>query len=289
MTISLLRDDSDAGFIGGGEDCVGIEHEGSASFDGEAGGACGLHGFYCGEADDGYVEAHVLVGFGDLDDGERTAEGSCCLRADAGFGVECAEESTGAGDGGVGPLHGLNGNTGLRGDDDGLAEIVGGDGLGDGASVCDVLFFFFIGRTQGEDAGLCEERLKVLRGGDKLDAFVAEYLRECAEEHVGVAGAEVEKEFGQAPIGANAGEDLFVFDLTGHGGAGDAFGLKGFDEARELAEGEPVDVDVGVSCGAGVDLGVGLFFDGCNDYGEAVGACCVEQEEGEAAVAGDQA
>jgi len=80
-----------------------------------------------------------------------------------------------------------------------------------------------------------------------------------------------------------------VLDLAGHDGAGDAFGLEGFDEAGEFAEGEPVDVDVRVGGGAGVHIGVGLFLDGGNDYGEAVGSCCVEQEEGEAAVAGDQA
>ena len=145
------------------------------------------------------------------------------------------------------------------------------------------------GCAEGEDAGFGEERLEVLGGGDELDAFVAEDLGDGAEEHVGVAGAEVEEELGEAPVGADAGEDLLVLDLAGHDGAGDAFGLEGFDEAGEFAEGEPVDVDVGVGGGAGVDLGVGLFLDGGDDDGEAVGACGVEQQEGEAAVAGDEA
>ncbi len=70
----------------------------------------------------------------------------------------------------------------------------------------------------------------------------------------------------------------------------DAFGLKGFDEAGEFAEGEPVDVDVGVGGRARVLIsGSVLFVDGGDDDGEAVGACGVEEEEGEAAVAGDQA
>jgi hypothetical protein len=84
-------------------------------------------------------------------------------------------------------------------------------------------------------------------------------------------------------------EDLLVLDLAGHDGSSDAFGLEGFDEAGELAEGEPVDVDVGVGCGSGVDVGVGLFVDGGDDYGEVMGACGVEEEEGEAAIASDQA
>ena len=141
----------------------------------------------------------------------------------------------------------------------------------------------------GEDAGFCEEWFEVLRGGDEFDAFVVEDFGDCAEEHVGVAGAEVEEELGETPVGADAGEDLLVLDLAGHDGSGDAFGLEGFDEAGEFAEGEPVDVDVGIGGGAFVDLGVGLFLDGGDDYGEVVGACCVEEQEGEAAVAGDQA
>jgi hypothetical protein len=48
-------------------------------------------------------------------------------------------------------------------------------------------------------------------------------------------------------------------------------------------------VNVGVGCGAGVDLGIGFFLDGGYDDREVVGACCVEQEEGEASVASDQA
>ena len=54
-------------------------------------------------------------------------------------GVEGAEESAGAGDGGVGALHGFDGDAGLGGDDYGLAEVVGGDGAGHGAAVGDVL------------------------------------------------------------------------------------------------------------------------------------------------------
>jgi hypothetical protein len=50
-----------------------------------------------------------------------------------------------------------------------------------------------------------------------------------------------------------------------------------------------VDVDVGVGCGAGVDLGVCLLVDGGYDYGQVVCACRIEEEEGKAAVAGDQA
>jgi hypothetical protein len=293
VTGFLLRDDSNSRFICRGKDGLGVEHECSACFDGETRGAGGSHGFDGGDADDGDVEAHVLVGFGDLDYGKGAAEGGFCPRTGGYFMVyfiiKGAEEGSCAGDGGVSAFHSLDGDAGLGGDDDGLAEVVGGDGLGDGAAIGYVLLLLLVGFAEGEDAGLCEEWFEVLGGGDELDALVAEDLCDCSQEHVGVAGAEVEEELGESPVGADAGEDLLVFDLAGHGGAGDAFGLEGFDEAGEFAEGEPVDVDVGVGCGAGVDLGVGLFVDGGDDDGEAVGACCVEEEEGEAAIAGDQA
>jgi len=183
----------------------------------------------------------------------------------------------------------MDGGAGLRGDDYGLAEVVGGDGVSDGAAVGDVLPFVFAGGALGEDAGFGEEGLEIVGGGDELDAFVTEDLGDGAEEHVGRAGAEVEEEFGEAPVGADGGEDLGVLDLAGHDGASDSGGLEDFDEAGEFAEGDPVDADGGVGGGAGVDFGVGLFFDCSDDDGEAVGACGVEQQEREASIAGDEA
>ena len=283
-------DDGDVGEVGCVEDGRGIEEEGLSGFDGEAGGAGGLHGADGGEADDGDVEAHVLIGLGDFDDGEAALQGG-------GVGgvvqlvqrVEGAEEGAGAFDGGVGTFHGFDGDTGLCGDDDGLTEVEGGDAVGDGSSVGDVLLFLFVGVALGEDSGLGEKGFEVLGGGDELDAFVGEDFGDGSEEHVGVAGAEVEEEFGETPVGADGGEDLFVLDLSGHGGAGDAFAVEDFDEAGEFAEGEPVEVDGGVGGGACVDVGVGLLLDGGDDDGEVVGAGGVEEEEGEAAVAGDEA
>ena len=62
--------------IGGGDDGFADRRAGAAGFDGEAGCAGSTHGFDGGDADDGDVKAHVLVGLGDFDDGERAAEGS---------------------------------------------------------------------------------------------------------------------------------------------------------------------------------------------------------------------
>ena len=116
-----------------------------------------------------------------------------------------------------------------------------------------------------------------------------EDLGDRAEQHVGVARAQVEEQFCEAPVGADGGEDLGVLDLAGHHGSGDACGLEGFDEAGEFAERHPVDADGRVGGGAGVDFGVGLLLDGGDDDREAVGARGVEQQEREAPVAGDEA
>ena len=50
-----------------------------------------------------------------------------------------------------------------------------------------------------------------------------------------------------------------------------------------------MDADLWVEGSAVVDLRVGLFLDGGDNDGKAVGACGVEQKEREAAVAGDEA
>ena len=147
----------------------------------------------------------------------------------------------------------------------------------------------FVGRAAGEDAGFGEQRFEVVGGGDEFDALVGEDLGDCAEQHVGVARAQVEQKLGEPPVGTDGGEDLRVLDLAGHHGAGDALGLEGFDETGELAERHPVDADGGVGGGAGVHLGIGLFLDGGDDDGEAMGARGIEQQEREAPVAGDEA
>jgi len=152
----LVGYDGDAGEVCGCDDGGRIEEQRLPCFDGETGGSGGLHGVDGGDADDGDVEAHVLIGFGYFDDGEVAAESGFFPDGFTGEGftgkIECAKERAGAGDGGVGAFHRFDGDAGLSGDDDSLAEVVGGDGLGYGAAVEDVLLLFFVGRAAGEDA-----------------------------------------------------------------------------------------------------------------------------------------
>ena len=129
-----------AGGVGGGDDGGGDRRGGCVPASMARQVAPAAHGFDGGDADDGDVEAHVLIGLGDLDDGEGAARGWRLSLV----GFEGAEELAGAGDGGVGAFHGFDGDAGLGGDDDGLAEVVGGDGAGDGAAVGDVFQFVFV-------------------------------------------------------------------------------------------------------------------------------------------------
>ncbi len=76
-----------------------------------------------------------------------------------------------------------------------------------------------------------------------------------------------------------------MLDLSGHDGAGDAFFVEGFDEPGKLAEGEPVDGGRSVA----FYLRVGFFLNGGDDDLVALGSGGVKDEEGEAAIAGDQA
>ena len=214
--LSGLCKDSDAGAVRCGDDSGGVEEQSPASLDGEAGGTGAGHGLNGGEANDGHIESHVLIWLGYLDDGEGAAEGGGGI-------VEAAHEGACAFDGGVGTLHGFDGNAGLGGDDDGLAEVEGGQAQGYGAPVGDVLALVFGGGALGEDAGLGEQRFKVLGGGDELDALVGEDLGDRAEQLVGSARAQVEKQLGETPVGTDAGEYLRVLDLAGHDGAGDAW------------------------------------------------------------------
>ena len=106
--------DSNAGLVCGGDDGCGVEEKRLACFDGETGCTCGLHGANGRDTDDGNIEAHVLVGFGDFDDGEGAAKGGwgwvCWAGAGCACNVQSAEEFAGAGDGGVGAFHGLDGD-----------------------------------------------------------------------------------------------------------------------------------------------------------------------------------
>jgi len=276
-----LSKDGDSGEVGGGADGRFVEEQSSIGLDGEACSTCSGHGLDGCESDDGNIESHILIWLGDLDDGEGVAKDG--VRA-----IERAEERTCTFDGGICAFHGFDGDTGLGGDDDGLAKVEGGEATGDAETVRDIFVFVFGWGALGKDARFGKQRFQILGGRDQLDAFVGQDLGDRTEQHVGVACAQVEEELSETPVWAEAGEYLGVLDLAGHNGTSDLCGSEGVDKSGELSEREPVNLDVGVGCGARVDLRIGFFADGGDDDGDAFGASSVQQQEREASVTGDE-
>src|SRR5256885_505204 len=73
--------------------------------------------------------------------------------------LEAAHDGTGTFDGGIGALHGFDGDAGGFGDDDRLADVVVCDVAGDVAPVGDVLLFSFGRSALGQYPGFREQRL----------------------------------------------------------------------------------------------------------------------------------
>ena len=72
------------------------------------------------------------------------------------------------------------------------------------------------GRALGQHAFLGQQRLKKCSRADQLDPLVAQHLGHRAQQHVGVARAQVQQQLGQPPVGPDAGENLLVLHLAGH-------------------------------------------------------------------------
>src|SRR5215470_4745476 len=71
----LVDDDGDLALVGGISHSVSVEEQAFARVERQAGGAGCAHHIDGFDADDRDIEAHILIGFGDLDYGERAAEG----------------------------------------------------------------------------------------------------------------------------------------------------------------------------------------------------------------------
>ena len=87
-------------------------------------------------------------------------------------------------------------------------------------------------------------------------------LGHCSQQHISTAGAQVQQKLCQPPVRTNAGENLLVFNLTGHHGPGYALLPESLDQAGKFAKGEPMHLDARVSRGPCVHFRFGFFFDG---------------------------
>ena len=103
------------------------------------------------------------------------------------------------------------------------------------------------------------------------------------------ARAQVEQQFGQPPVGADAAEDLLVLYLAGHDGLLTP-SLWKVSISRDSSPSESqCTVMPESACGAAIDLRVCLFADGGDHDGKALGPRRVEQQKRKASVAGDEA
>ena len=78
---------------------------------------------------------------------------------------------------------------------------------------------------------------------------------------------------------------MLVLDLAGHHGPGYACLVEGFDQSRQLPQGEPMHPDAGVGGGPCVHLRLGFFFDGCDHHLNAMSARGVEQQKRKSPIA----
>src|SRR5215469_12727718 len=126
---------------------VAVEKETAAGVEGQARPSGGTHDLDRLDANDGYIEAHVLIGLGDFHDREAAAQSG-------GIALERAHQVARAFDGGVGAFHGFDRDAGGFGDDDGLADVVLCKVTGNGAAVSNVLLLLVARRTFAESTSL---------------------------------------------------------------------------------------------------------------------------------------
>jgi len=107
---------------------VAVNEEALARIEPKAGGSGPSHHLDGLDPNHGNVKTHVLLGLGDLDDGEVAIQSRRS-------GRERRHDVTGALDGGIGTFHGFDSNAGALRNDDCLADVVMAEGARDLASV----------------------------------------------------------------------------------------------------------------------------------------------------------
>lgn len=195
----------------------------------------GVRGFEGGWTDDWNVEAEVLVGFGDFDDG--------CL---------ASPEFTAAKDGRVGAFKAFDGEDSAFFDDDGLSDIEAAHFFCDVKAEGEIFEQAAVRCGAGEMPFWREKRVHEGGGGKQGDADLSALGGDGSEDTFRVSFLE----FGENEEGFDIGsevEEVFGSDLSGHdGGAGTRF-LEVFEQGSQLADSEGGDiVDEGCKFGLGL-------------------------------------
>src|SRR5881628_3464805 len=135
VTAPLDGNDGDSVLVRQLDHFLAVEHQSFTGGETETGGAGVDHGFNRRDADYRDIEAHVLIGLGDLDDGEPAAH-----------------QPARAANHGVGPFHRFNCDAGAIANHNRLPQIESRDLLRNLQTVFDVAALAFVGCTPGQSS-----------------------------------------------------------------------------------------------------------------------------------------
>ena len=154
-----------------------------------------------------------------------------------------------------------------------------------GPSIVDVFLFLFVGRALRQHARLRQQWFQQPRGFFQRNAFVPENFGDRAQQRIRISCGKREQQFGQLPVGADAGKNLLMFYLPGHDCAMNPGALKSFDQLRQFSKREPMNGGSAVR----FDFRRRFFLDRRDDNFISLRARGLEHEKGKCSVAGDEA
>ena len=188
----------------------------------------------------------------------------------------------------VGALHRFHGDDRLMFDRDRLPDVERRDLIGDAVAEFQILQLLLGRRARRQDTRPGEQRLNERGRIHQLDAVFLHHGRDRPDQPVGVPRHELRQHLPHLPVRDDAGKDLRVLHLARHHGLRDAGVLQQADALAEMPDRNPVDVGAGALRGV-VQLGKRFFFR--RDDGDVVALRTrgLEDQKGEASVAGNQA
>ena len=133
MADRRLGDDADSCVVGGRGERIFVQKQAAAGIKGETSRTGLLHGIDGVQTNHRHIEAHILVGLGDLDHGERSAQGRGFLAQRRRLHNFASAKNCC-----VGAFHRFHGNASGFGNDHGLTDVEAREMVCDRPSVGDV-------------------------------------------------------------------------------------------------------------------------------------------------------
>lgn len=222
--VRLMRYDGNTGPYSGHDQFFLFQKESAPGLDRDAAHFCfGRDGDGRG-ADDGHIEAHVLIRLGDFDDdrafaGQSAAALHCFVRS-----LERFHRENGA----VFHHHGL-------------ANVEPAHLFRDLEPKFDVGFFAFAERSAGDQSCRREQMFQEGEGREQLYSDAGEFTRDGAEKRFGIAALHSRQHEQGFPIRSQI-EKVLRCDLTCHHGVTHLRFAKIFEETSELTDAKPLDL-----------------------------------------------